>query len=207
MDNIPSGGLFNTDDEYRKLYELLKRRINQFEFYNEHRKSLCKKYDCMYEFNHDLCIHKHILVKKLCKLVNILLILIINYSERENVKICKNILENKVKYFGEIGLKIAKIWSFTIFNNNIEVNHKDRGINIVSFINTRYYDKKSLKLIKLYKSYQQKKSLIKYFIKILPRIESIHYHNTNAIDIGELIEISFLRLIYDEYTDACYKRT
>ena len=207
MQSIQKQGLFNSNDEYRKLYELLRKRMNQFDFYNEHRRSLCNKYNCMYEFNHDLCIHKHILIKKLCKLVNILLILIFNYSERENVTICKNIFKSKVEYFGGIGLKIAKIWSFTIFNNNIDVNHKDRGKDTVSFINIGYYDKKSLKLIKLYKSYQQKKSLIKYFIKILPRIESFHCHNKNTVDIGELIEKSFIRLIDNEYTDACYKRT
>tara|TARA_B100000029_G_C17444951_1_gene912890 strand:- start:447 stop:1055 length:609 start_codon:yes stop_codon:yes gene_type:complete len=202
MQRIQRQGLFNSNDEYRELYELLKKRMKKFEFYNENLKTLCARYKCFLKPVEKLCIHKHILIKKICQVINVLLFLIFNYPEEENVKKCKSIIEEKIIEFGNIGLKIANIWYFTIFNKNIQIEYE-----FGEYINVKYYDKKSVKLFKLYRSYQQKKDLIKYFIKILPRIESFHCHNTDAIDIGELIEKSFLRLIYDEYTDACYKRT
>ena len=202
MQSIQRQGLFNSNDDYRNLYELLKKRMKKFEFYNENLKTLCARYKCFLKPAEQLCIHKHILIKKLCQLINVLLFLIFNYPEEENVKKCKRIIEEKIIYFGDIGLKIANIWYFTIFNKNIQIEYE-----FGEYINVKYYDKKSVKLFKLYWSYQQKKDLIKYFIKILPRIESIKYHNTDGSDIGYLIEESFLRLIYDDYTDACYKRT
>ena len=54
--------------------------------------------------------------------------------------------------------------------------------------------------------YEEKRELIDYFLKVLPKIESILHLNI-VPDVSGLIKDLFIRLIYDEYSNACYKST
>lgn len=217
MEDYSNTGIYNRFhkdiiDDFDIAIQILKAGLDNFQKYYSNRNNLCKTNRCERRYKGgECCIHKKILIKKLCFMLNLVITIYFKFPDRDEIKRLVNCLKPRIYFMAEFNkLDICRAWYMILYNEYIPkyictpahiTNYNDEH-----FLKIKYFDKRSIKLIKIFKMYEEKKELIDYFLKVLPRIESMLNLNI-VIDVSGLIEDSFLRLIYYEYSNACYKST
>ena len=217
MEDYSNTGIYNRFhediiDDFDIGIQILKAGLDNFQKYHSNRNYLCKINRCEKRYKGwECCIHKKILIKKLCFVLNLVITIYFKFPERNEIKRLVNCLKPRIYFMAEFNkLDICRAWYMILYNEYIPkyltttshiTNYDDEH-----FLKIKYFDKKSIKLIKIFKMYEEKRELIDYFLKVLPKIESILHLNI-VPDVSGLIKDLFIRLIYDEYSNACYKST